>query len=87
MKKIILLFLFLVSCASADTILKLKDRRLIICKDKPGLCWPHKECTREKWYSPKKCVWKDGFQDMTNLKDRKTLRDMEFSCTSKMRFR
>ena len=86
--RLIVLLLMFASCASAVLpILKLKDRRLMVCKDKPGLCWPHQVCTRKNWYSKKKCQQKDGFIDLTVQKNRNLLRNMGFTATSKMRFK
>ena len=84
-----LLILLLVSCAGAGTVvLKLRDRRLLICTDKSGLCWRHEECKpKAHWYSKQECYWDDGFQDLTDPIKRKELIDMDFSCTSSGRFK
>lgn len=67
--------------------MKLQDRRLYPCKSKPGLCWEHEVCVKEKWWKPAKCHWEDGFQDLTLQEKRDELRNMGFSCTSPMRFK
>ena len=83
-----LILLSVTSCGSASlSILKLRDRRLIICKEKVGLCWPHKVCTKKHWYSKEKCIWKDGFLDFNDKDTRQKLIDMGFTATTPDRFK
>ena len=57
----------------------------MICKDKVGLCWPHRVCKKTKWYKKAKCTWNDGFIDFNDKQKRKELIDMGFTCTSPLR--
>ena len=85
---ICLIVLSVISCTSlAYSVLKLKDRRLIPCLNKSGLCWPHKVCKKDKWYKKPKCHWDEGFMDFNVKEVREKLLDMGFSCTSDRRFR
>jgi len=51
------------------------------------MCWPHEVCIKKNWYSKKKCKRVDGFIDLNDPENRKLLRQMGFSATSKMRFK
>jgi len=81
------IILSVTSCGSETlSILKLKERRLIICKDKPGLCWPHKICKKKNWYSKEECHWDDGYLDLNDPEIRQRLIDLGFTATTNDRF-
>jgi hypothetical protein len=80
--------LSVIACASQSlSPLKLQDRRLEVCVDKVGLCYYHKVCKKTKWYKKPKCYWSDGFVPFEDEKKRTQLRDMQFTCTSPLRFK
>lgn len=70
---------------------KLKDRRLRICDEKPGLCYGYQTCTkwRRSLFGKKKCEtfgWQVDYYNFQEIKTRELLINIGFSCTASGRW-
>ena len=83
----ITVFMFVISCSVVSVVPQLKDRRLVLCKDKPGLCYYQELCKRDYPWSHKICTFIDNFIDFNNDQERQKLKDMGFTCTSSQRWK
>jgi len=71
---------------SEDLIIQLKDRRLRICLDKPGLCYNEKICVQDAFLFCAKHEIKEKFYSFLDESMRKKLIHMGFTLTANNRF-